>query len=162
MNQITAWSMHVCGQFKSKAQPIVTTTFSFETSADKGVQTRNHLLVSKLKQDSAFIFCVHGSSVDEHTGLYTNPMIQQIINEVLFKNKSDNAIKWGKYYNPFPKIECAIDEWTLGSHEMISFKEDEYSGVFNSRLASLDKFSKAVGKLDLLKKLLEQVYSTRW
>ncbi|KAI6124751.1 hypothetical protein EDD16DRAFT_1474985, partial [Pisolithus croceorrhizus] len=103
--------------------------------------------------------------------LYTNPVIQQIINEVLFKNKSDDAIKWVKYYNPFPQvaftlaltaIECAINEWALGSHEMISFKEDDYSRVFNSHLASLDEFSKAAGKLDLLKKLLEQVYSTGW
>ncbi|KAI6130081.1 hypothetical protein EV401DRAFT_1884516 [Pisolithus croceorrhizus] len=63
----------------------------------------------------------------------------------------DDAIKWVKYYNPFPQvaftlaltaIECAINE------------------VFNSHLASLDEFSKAAGKLDLLKKLLEQVYST--
>ncbi|KAI6017732.1 hypothetical protein PISMIDRAFT_14852 [Pisolithus microcarpus 441] len=141
---ITARSMHIHGQFKSKAHPIVATTFGFETSAEKGVQMRNRLLVSELKQDSAFIFCVHGSSIDEHTSLYTNPAIQQIINEVLFKNKSDDAIKWGKYYNPFPQvafaltltaIECAIDEWTLDSHEMISFKEDDYSGVFNSTYA---------------------------
>ncbi|KAI5981381.1 hypothetical protein EDD15DRAFT_2137284, partial [Pisolithus albus] len=166
---ITARSTHIRGQFKSRARPIVATTFGFETSADKGVQTRNRLLVSELKQDSAFIFRVRGSSVDEHSGLYTNPAIQQIINEVLFKNKSDDAVKWGKYYNPFPRvafalvltaIECAIDEWALGSRELISFKEDDYSGVFNSHLASLDEFSKAAGKLDLLKKLLEQVYST--
>ncbi|KAI6025349.1 hypothetical protein BKA83DRAFT_3998341, partial [Pisolithus microcarpus] len=143
--------------------------FGFEMSADTGVQTRNHLLVSELKQDSAFIFRARGSSLDEHTGLYTNPVIQQVINEVLFKNKSDDGIKWAKYYNPFPRvafaltltaIECAIDEWASGSREMISFKEDEYSGIFNSHLASLDEFSKAAGKLDLLKKLLEQVYST--
>ncbi|KAI6013388.1 hypothetical protein BKA83DRAFT_4063225, partial [Pisolithus microcarpus] len=103
--------------------------------------------------------------------LYTNPAIQQIINKVLFKNKSDDAIKWEKYYNPFPTvvftltltaIECVIDKWALGSHKMITFKEDDYSGVFSSHLASLDEFSKAVGELDLLKKLLEQVYSTRW
>ncbi|KAI5995412.1 hypothetical protein EDD15DRAFT_2365577 [Pisolithus albus] len=106
--QITARSMHIRGQFKSRAQPIVATTFGFETSADKGVQTRNHLLVSELKQDSAFIFHVRGSSVDEHSGLYTNPAIQQIINEVLFKNKSDDAVKWGKYYNPFPWVAFAL------------------------------------------------------
>ncbi|KAI5990446.1 hypothetical protein EDD15DRAFT_2369863 [Pisolithus albus] len=168
-DQIVARSTHLRGQFKSKARPIVTTTFGFEMSADTGVQTRNRLLVSELKQDSAFIFRARGSSLDEHTGLYTNPAIQQVINEVLFKNKSDDGIKWAKYYNPFPRvafalaltaIECAIDEWASGSREMISFKEDEYSGVFNSHLASLDEFSKAAGKLDLLKKLLEQVYST--
>ncbi|KAI6016623.1 hypothetical protein PISMIDRAFT_116936, partial [Pisolithus microcarpus 441] len=165
---IMARSMHIRGQFKSRARPIVATLFGFEMSADKAVQTKNRLLVSELKEDSAFIFRTHGSSLDEHTGLYTNPAIQQIINEVLFKNKSDDAIKWEKYYNPFPTvafaltltaIECAIDEWASGSREMITFKEDDYSGVFSSHLASLNKFSKAAGELDLLKKLLEQVYS---
>ncbi|KIK26764.1 hypothetical protein PISMIDRAFT_94290 [Pisolithus microcarpus 441] len=163
---IMARSMHICGQFKSRARPIVATSFGFEMSADKAVQTKNRLLVSELKEDSAFIF--------RHTGLYTNPAIQQIINEVLFKNKSDDAIKWEKYYNPFPTvafalalmavglIECAIDEWASGSCEMITFKEDDYSGVFSSHLASLNEFSKAAGELDLLKKLLEQVYSTGW
>ncbi|KAI6116472.1 hypothetical protein F5141DRAFT_989493, partial [Pisolithus sp. B1] len=141
--------------------------FGFEMSADIGAQTRNHLLVSELKQDLAFIFHAHGTYLDKHTGLYTNPVIQQVINEVLFKNKSDDGIKWAKYYNPFPQvafalaltaIKCAIDEWASGSCEMISFKEDEYSGVFYSHLTSLDEFSKVAGKLDLLKKLLEQVY----
>ncbi|KAI6016998.1 hypothetical protein BKA83DRAFT_96632 [Pisolithus microcarpus] len=133
---IVARSTHLRGQF----------------NADTGVQTRNRLLISELKQDLAFIFRARSSSLDEHTGLYTNPAIQQVINEVLFKNKSDDGIKWAKYYNPFPRvafalaltaIECAIDEWASGSREMISFKEDEYSGVFNSHLASLDEFSKA-------------------
>ncbi|KAI6016493.1 hypothetical protein EDC04DRAFT_2518927, partial [Pisolithus marmoratus] len=109
-----------------------------------------------------------GSSLDKHTGLYTNPAIQQVVNEVLFKNKSDDAIKQGKYYNPFPQvafalmltvIECAIDEWASGSCEMITFREDDYSSIFGSHLASLNEFNQAAGKLDLLKKLLKQVYS---
>ncbi|KAI6023529.1 hypothetical protein PISMIDRAFT_114802, partial [Pisolithus microcarpus 441] len=168
---IMARSTHIRGQFKSKAHPIIVTTFGFETSADKGVQAKNCLLVSELKQDLAFIFCAWGSSLDEHTSLYTNPVIQQVVNKVLFKNKLDDGIKWGKYYNPFPPvafaltlmaIKCAIDEWASGLCEMISFKEDDYFGVFNSHLISLDEFSKAAGKLDLLKKVLKQVYDTRW
>ncbi|KAI6110745.1 hypothetical protein EDD17DRAFT_1449759, partial [Pisolithus thermaeus] len=166
---IMAWSTHICGQFKLKAHPIVMTTFSCETSANKGVQAKNCLLVSELKQNLVFIFHTWGSSLNEHTGLYTNPVIQQVINEVLFKNKLDDSIKWGTYYNPFPQvafalvltaIECAIDEWASGLCEMISIKEDNYSRVFNSHLISLDEFSKAAGKLDPLKKLLEQVYDT--
>ncbi|KAI6096952.1 hypothetical protein EDD16DRAFT_1477585 [Pisolithus croceorrhizus] len=163
-----AQSTHIHGQFKIKAHPIVATTFGFEMSADKGVWARNCLLIVELKQDSAFIFHVQGSSLNEHTGLYTNPAIQQVINKVLFKNKSDNAIKWGKYYNPFPcvaftltltAIKCAIDEWSSGLHEMIIFKEDNYSGVFGSHLALPNEFSQAAGDLDLVKKLLKQVYS---
>ncbi|KAI5983668.1 hypothetical protein EDD15DRAFT_2139840, partial [Pisolithus albus] len=166
---IMAQSTHIRGQFKTKARPIVATTFGFEMSADKGVQAKNRLLVGELKQDSAFIFRVRGSSLDEHTGPYTNPAIQQVINEVLFKNKSDDAIKWGTYYNPFPRvafalalmaIECAIDEWSSGSRRMIVFKEDDYSGVFGSHLASLNEFNHAAGDLDSVKKLLEQVYCT--
>ncbi|KAI6102813.1 hypothetical protein F5141DRAFT_1217343 [Pisolithus sp. B1] len=166
---IIAWSTHIHGQFKSKACPIVATSFGFEMSADKGVQTKNCLLVSELKQDLAFIFHVQGSSLDEHTSLYTNPVIQQVINEVLFKNKSDNAIKWEKYYNLFPQvafalaliaIKCAIDEWASSSHEMITFKEDDCSSVFSGHLTSLNEFNQAAGELDLLKKLLKQVYST--
>ncbi|KAI5985886.1 hypothetical protein EDD15DRAFT_2373800 [Pisolithus albus] len=43
---------------------------------------------------------------------------------------------------------------------MIVFKEDDYSGVFSSHLASLNEFSQAAGDLNLVKKLLEQVYGT--
>ncbi|KAI5987800.1 hypothetical protein EDC04DRAFT_2614668 [Pisolithus marmoratus] len=130
---IMAWSMHIHRQFKSKAHPIVATSFGFKMSANKGVQSKNCLLVGELKQDSAFIFHVQGSSLDKHTGLYTNPAVQQVVNKVLFKNKSDDAIKWEK--------------------------EDDYSSMFGSHLASLNEFNQAAGELDLLKKLLEQVYS---
>ncbi|KAI6040961.1 hypothetical protein EDC04DRAFT_2893519 [Pisolithus marmoratus] len=145
---IMAWSTHICGQFKSKACPIVATSFGFKMSADKGVQTKNHLLV-KLHANPTFPRC--GAL------LWMN-----------IKNKSDDAIKWEKYYNLFPRvafalvlmvIECAIDEWASSSHEMITFREDDYSSVFGSHLASLNEFNQAAGELDLLKKLLEQVYS---
>ncbi|KAI6024221.1 hypothetical protein EDC04DRAFT_2606585 [Pisolithus marmoratus] len=105
---IVAQRTHIHGQFKLKAHPIITTTFSFKMSADKGVQTRNCLLVN-------------------------------------------DGIKWGKYHNPFPQVAFAL----------VLTVEDDYLGVFNSHLTSLDEFSKVAGDLDLLKKLLEQVYSTR-
>ncbi|KAI6099662.1 hypothetical protein F5141DRAFT_1219013 [Pisolithus sp. B1] len=147
LKSIMAQSTHIHGQFKIKAHPIIATTFGFEMSADKGVWAKNCLLIVELKQDSAFIFHVQGSSLNEHT---------------------DNAIKWGKYYNAFPcvaftltltAIKCAIDEWSSGLHKMIIFKEDNYSGVFGSHLALPNEFSQAAGDLDLVKKLLKQVYS---
>ncbi|KIK25468.1 hypothetical protein PISMIDRAFT_96614, partial [Pisolithus microcarpus 441] len=46
--------------------------------------------------------------------LYTNPAIQQIINKVLFKNKSDDAIKWEKYYNPFPTVVFTLTLTAVG------------------------------------------------
>ena len=34
------------------------------------------------------------TSLDDHKGIYTNPVIQQVINETLFKNRNDDAICW--------------------------------------------------------------------
>ncbi|KAI6027783.1 hypothetical protein PISMIDRAFT_118422, partial [Pisolithus microcarpus 441] len=67
---------------------------------------------TKLSHDGGILKL--GSSLDEHTGLYTNPAIQQVINEVLFKNKSDDAIKWGKYYDPFPCVAFALALTAVG------------------------------------------------
>ncbi|KIK11256.1 hypothetical protein PISMIDRAFT_123020 [Pisolithus microcarpus 441] len=68
----------------------------------------------KLSHDGGILKLV-SSSLDEHTGLYTNPAIQQVINEVLFKNKSDDGIKWAKYYNPFPRVAFALALTAVGS-----------------------------------------------
>ncbi|KAI6020791.1 hypothetical protein PISMIDRAFT_102709 [Pisolithus microcarpus 441] len=68
----------------------------------------------KLTIDGGILKLVHGSSLHKHTGLYTNPAIQQIINEVLFKNKLDDAIKWEKYYNPFPTVTFTLTLMAVG------------------------------------------------
>ena len=44
-------------------------------------------------------------------------MIQQVINEVLFKNKGDEGIKWAEYYDPFPSVAFALT-LTVVSYEL--------------------------------------------
>jgi hypothetical protein len=115
------------------------------------------------------------------------PAIQQVINAVLFKNKSDDGIQWAKHYKPFPivgfaltitavsfdsykgctahykeQIKCAINEWESGVCDMIMFKEHEYSAVFRSHLASLNDFNTATALIQLLPQLLQQVYDNGW
>lgn len=115
------------------------------------------------------------------------PAIQQVINAVLFKNKSDDGVQWAEYYNPFPvagfalaitavgfdsyegcathykeQIECAVNEWESGVRDMIAFKEHEYSAVFQSHLASLDEFNTMTASVRLLPQLLQQVYNNGW
>ncbi|KAF8431622.1 hypothetical protein L210DRAFT_3415747 [Boletus edulis BED1] len=168
---ITARTSHLRGQFKSKAHPAVAAVYGFDTTADANVVEHNRALFLKLKQDSAFIFRCHGDILDDHTGIYMTPAIQQVINAVLFKNKGDDGIQWTKYYNPFPvqgfaltitAIECAINEWETGVCEMIIFKEHEYSGIFRSHLASLDEFDTMTASIELLPRLLQQVYDNGW
>lgn len=115
------------------------------------------------------------------------PAIQQVINNVLFKNKGDDGIHWAKHYNPFPvvgfalaitavginpyvvrfthsitQIKCAINEWESGAREMIVFKEHEYSSVFRSHLASLEEFKTVTKSINLLGRILQQVYDNGW
>ncbi|KAF8133435.1 hypothetical protein EV363DRAFT_1083436, partial [Boletus edulis] len=147
---------HLQGQFKVRACPIVATMFRFETSADKDMQEKNCALITY-----ALFSKIHGATLDKHTGHYTNPAIQKLINEMLFKNKSDNALCWEKYYSPFPHAVFAltlIDEWASGACEMSPFKEENYSSVFSDHLASLDEFDKMTTKYKLLPNLLKQVY----
>lgn len=55
-----------------------------------------------------------GPSVDEHSGPYDHPAIQRVINDVLFKSKNDEGIKWAKYYNPFPTAGFALAVAAVG------------------------------------------------
>ncbi|KAF8547284.1 hypothetical protein OG21DRAFT_1425178, partial [Imleria badia] len=103
--------------------------------------------------------------------IYITPAIQQVINAVLFKNKSDDGVKWARYYEPFPKagfvlaltaIECVINEWESGMCKMIMFKEHEYLAVYRKHLVSLNKFNTMTASIGLLTKLLQQVYENGW
>lgn len=125
--QITARSPHLQSQFKSKACPIVATSFGFQSSTTEIARAENRDLVVKLKTDKVFTFhispscarasCekyaewdakVHGASIDEHKGLYKHPLLQLLINDVLFKHKNDIAVQWPKYFKPFPCVAFAM------------------------------------------------------
>ncbi|KAN0091454.1 hypothetical protein V8E55_005020 [Tylopilus felleus] len=166
MRHLDAWlcDMHAsitCGPFKSKARPVVAAVYGFDTSANNSAIEHNRALFLKLKQDSAFIFQHCGESLDDHTGIYMSPAIQQVVNAVLFKNKNDDGIRWARYYKPFP-IECAINEWESGVREMIVFKEHEFSSVYKKHLDSLEEFKTMTALIGLLMKLLQQVHNDGW
>ncbi|KAI9454428.1 hypothetical protein HD554DRAFT_2002350, partial [Boletus coccyginus] len=163
---ITAHMTHLWGQFKSKAHTIVRAVYGFDTGPDNSTVDHNHALFLQLKQDLAFIFWVHATQT--YLYVYMMPAIQQVINTILFKNWSDNGVQWAKYYKPFPivgfaltltAIKCAINKWESDVHEMIVFKEHEYSTVFKSHLASLKEFQTMTAPIGLLAKLLQQAYN---
>ncbi|KAF8551357.1 hypothetical protein OG21DRAFT_1418164 [Imleria badia] len=168
---ITARTTHLRGQFKLRAQVVIASMYGFETGADHIAIENNHTLFLQLKKDLSFICYAHGQTLDEHTGIYMMPAIQQVINDMLFKNKGDDGVCWDKYYNSFPvvgfalaitAIECAINEWESGARGMIVFKEHKYSAVFRSHLASLEEFKTVTVSINLLARIQQQVYDTGW
>jgi hypothetical protein len=120
--------MHLRGAIKTRARVAVESGYGFEISADPAVIKKNRELVQMLLTDAAFTFRVsdlvmlmylvtvahsistktRGARVDEHRGPYENPAIQRVINEVFFKSKTDEGVKWARYYNPFPRAGFAL------------------------------------------------------
>ncbi|KAH7908430.1 hypothetical protein BJ138DRAFT_1068811, partial [Hygrophoropsis aurantiaca] len=160
---------HLRGELKTKSRPIVANLFNFETSADDLIQEGNRKLVAELKQDNAFIYRERGDSLDEHKGIYGSKAIQQVINEILYKNKHDEGITWAsEFYCPFPNvglalvltaIECCIDEWAHGTRNKVAFTEEEYKSVFEAHLQSLQDLEEHSKEYDLVPKLLRQIYN---
>ena len=58
--------------------------------------------------------------LDKYNGLYTHPAIQQLISEVLFKNKNDDAVCWIQYYSLFPTTGFALAIMTVRNYLYIS------------------------------------------
>ncbi|KAF8121876.1 hypothetical protein EV363DRAFT_1405391 [Boletus edulis] len=167
MKLVTARTSHIRSQFKSRARSIVKTTYGFESGQDEAVLLKNRALSAELKTESAFIYRTRGSCIDEHTGIYANPAIQQVINEVLFKNGNDDGPRWSKYYSSFPHsafaltltaIECAIDEWATGVRQTIAFTEEEYVNAYVGHDEALDEFDKATSEYKLLSMILKRVF----
>ncbi|KAF8553252.1 hypothetical protein OG21DRAFT_1414671, partial [Imleria badia] len=170
MKLVTTRTSHIRSQFKSRARSIVKTTYGFESGQDEAVLLKNQALSAELKTELAFIYHTRGSCINEHTGIYANPAIQQVINEVLFKNGNDDGPRWSKYYSPFPRsafaltltaIECAIDEWATGVRQTIAFTEEEYVNAYVGHDEALDEFDKATSGYKLLSMILKCVFDNR-
>ncbi|KAI9453447.1 hypothetical protein HD554DRAFT_2253830 [Boletus coccyginus] len=101
-------------------------------------------------------------------GIYRNKGIQEVINEVLFQNKTDKGIKWLEYYQPFPiagyalaliVIEYAIDKWASGSHKRIAFTKETYLPIYNVHIDNLEFFNKKTQMLNILPMIMKEVYN---
>lgn len=117
ITQIKARGSHLRGQFKTKARNAVASTFGFELSTSLIVKESNRTLLIELKTQSAYMYQVYLFTLrcdlpdgrcdlqqfhPPLSGLYKNRAVQQIINEVLFKNKTAEGVKWPEYYQPIP------------------------------------------------------------
>ncbi|KAF8141126.1 hypothetical protein EV363DRAFT_1097146, partial [Boletus edulis] len=165
---ITARTSHLRGQFKARARSIVMNpnTYSFLSGQGEDGIKGNRALVAELKKASAFIYVVR-LSIERHVGIYANPAIQQVINEVLFKHANNDGIRWARYYSPFPRvgfaltltvIECAIDEWAMGVRQNVTFRKEDYSDVFTSHMNALNEFDEVASRYNLLPTILQQVF----
>ena len=121
-------------------------------------------------------------------GIYNHPIIQKAVNAMWFKNKRDEGIIFPDLFNPVSvhsialiltavsnsvnyfhgsnnictqQIECNIDEWISGTKTEVTFWADNYRGIYESHILSLNSFStysKSRG-FDLLGRLQRRLYN---
>ncbi|KAG8221751.1 hypothetical protein J3R82DRAFT_2044, partial [Butyriboletus roseoflavus] len=94
------------------------------------------------------------------TSIFQNKGVQQVINEVLFKNKFSEGIQFPEYYQLFSIlgytlalmviVECAIDEWASGLHEHIKFTKYNCVTLYNKHVEKLENFDKKTQKAKAL------------
>ncbi|EIW74505.1 hypothetical protein CONPUDRAFT_160207 [Coniophora puteana RWD-64-598 SS2] len=99
--------------------------------------------------------------------IYCGPVIQNLLNEVFFQDRDDDAIRCRDFYEPFPKlalalimtaIDCAIDEWHTGKRGRITFSETAYRPVYKTYLEDLNRFELEGLQHNILGKLQARMY----
>ncbi|KZP22922.1 hypothetical protein FIBSPDRAFT_738198, partial [Athelia psychrophila] len=100
-------------------------------------------------------------------GLYKSKIIQSSVNQVWFRNKKDEGVKYPEFYRPIPEvglaliltaIECCIDEWASGTRDAIEFSADEYESKYHAHVSNLDRFEEHTKAYNILPKLLMDLH----
>ncbi|KAI0822409.1 hypothetical protein BC628DRAFT_1277799, partial [Trametes gibbosa] len=99
-------------------------------------------------------------------GLYEADIIQAVINQVFYKSSEDDGVVHSGIYDPFPVpglalvltvIQCAIDEWSTGPFQRVTFSEEAYSSTYNQHLQELWAFEKESGDDEALTDLCTEI-----
>ncbi|KAG0698832.1 hypothetical protein DFH29DRAFT_809820, partial [Suillus ampliporus] len=134
IKMMTRRTSHVRGELKTKMCILTASFFGFHASRSILAIKQNRDLAESLEEGSRFVF----KDWEMKCGIYKTRLIQSVINDMWFANRSDEGIVYAKYFDPLPvqtialiltAIECCIDEWMTGVKEDIKFSLVAYSPV---------------------------------
>ncbi|KII89554.1 hypothetical protein PLICRDRAFT_78243, partial [Plicaturopsis crispa FD-325 SS-3] len=95
---ITNRGSHLRGELKTKAKALTPSTYGFKTSKSPAVIGRNRRIAKDLKTALGFTYRKLGSGdLQDRKGLYQNPIIQELISTVWYKDSSDEGVRWPEY-----------------------------------------------------------------
>jgi len=153
---------------KTKARPLVEAFFGFETGQRRKIQAANRDKAETLKEGDNFVYkYIDLDDPEQNTGLCKSKLIQKLVNEMWFRNKTGEGIVFSQYFDPFTKsalalvltaIKCCLDELVSGTRVQIEFGDD-YHDVYDRHLKELDRFEQYTKKHDLLRNYLVKLYN---
>ncbi|KAJ8521883.1 hypothetical protein ONZ45_g1434 [Pleurotus djamor] len=132
------------GELKTKARPIVELTYGLNAEDDR-IKMRKH--VERLLSRYTFVF----QDTSTRTGMYTNDIIQTIVNKVWFSNRKADGVKHPSFSDDdgiplitialvLTVVENVLDEWLTGEHVDMPFSAHNYRDKYHAHLQTLRNF----------------------
>jgi len=143
--EIKCDSMKLLTDMKTKIKHAVDSSYEFDTSRAPDSISRNVHRAQALLAKTTFIYRDFNFG-ERPRHPYRRPIIQDVVNIMWFRNKDDIGIVFHEYFNPISfevmalavtMIECCIDEWSTGTYNESSWKEERYRTNYLSHLNSL-------------------------
>ncbi|KAL6305614.1 hypothetical protein BKA93DRAFT_730747 [Sparassis latifolia] len=136
----------VRGLMKTIARGLVPQQYGFKNGHSNKVKEHNRALVMQLKHKTA-----HGHiDPTSRTTLCRNPIIAEILTKMWFVDAEDDGIRYQEYFIGGPSlplmaqvltaVECAIDEYTTGTHVKLEMRARKYKSVYLEHLTMLNKW----------------------
>jgi len=143
--EFTCSSMRFFADMKMNIKHAVEFSYEFDTSRAPDSISRNVSRAQALLAKTTFIY--RDFNFGERPRYpYRHPIIQKIINITWFENQDDIGIVFHENFDPIPfevislavtAIECCIDEWSTGTYNESTWKEERYKTSYYSHLNSL-------------------------
>jgi hypothetical protein len=126
--------MKLLNDMKAKTKPAVEYSYEFDTSHAPQSISRNASRAQALLAKTTFIY--QEFNFDGRPRYpYRHPIIQKVVNITWFQHTDDIGIIFHEYFAPMPfeaialvltVIECCIDEWSTGTYNESTWKEERY------------------------------------
>jgi len=142
----TIGSMNFLNDVRMKVRQAVETLYGFDADSDN--MDNNAARARQLLSNNAFIHREYNSGGNLQYP-YRNPIIQEAINMLWFKNREDDGITFQEHFSPMPiramalvlaVTQCCIDEWSDGTRKDSDWDDKRFETVYQSHIKSLNEF----------------------
>jgi len=157
---VTARGAQCRGELKTKARPLIEGEYGLAAPSNKTQLLSNRNRVKDLLTRAAFTY----ENPTTRSGIYENPVLQRIINEMWFANQKDEGVVYSGYFSPrlslitlalvLTVIQNVLEEWATGKRKSISFTKKLYYDKFEAHLSTLEDFAERTKRYRMVPMML--------
>jgi len=151
------------GELKTKARPLIESEYGLTAPSNREERISVRKRVKELLHRVAFAY----EDPEARRGVYENPVIQRITNEMWFANQKDEGVAFPRYFSPrlplttlaliLTVIQNVLEEWMTGKRKSIHFTRKLYQEKLEAHLSSLEDFSERTKRYRILPTILTAI-----